>query len=82
MAQAQELSGVERRSRSTASLPAVAGGELRYTIGGSGFRVREVTLATTLLDAEALYTSADLAGIVSRALAVETNLKNLKTTMK
>ena len=55
--------------------------ELRYTIGGSGFRVREVTLATTLLDAE-LYTSADLAELYRGRWQVETNLKNLKTTMK
>jgi hypothetical protein len=55
--------------------------ELRYTIGGTGFRVREVTLATTLLDAE-LYTSADLAELYRGRWQVETNLKNLKTTMK
>jgi hypothetical protein len=55
--------------------------ELRYTIGGSGFRVREVTLATTLLDAE-LYTSADLAELYRGRWQVETNLKSLKTTMK
>jgi hypothetical protein len=55
--------------------------ELRYSIGGSGFRVREVTLATTLLDAE-LYTSADLAELYRGRWMVETNLKNLKTTMK
>ena len=55
--------------------------ELRYTIGGTGFRVREVTLATTLLDAE-LYTSADLAELYRGRWQVETNLKSLKTTMK
>jgi len=55
--------------------------ELRYTIGGSGFRVREVTLATTLLDAQ-LYTSADLAELYRGRWQVETNLKHLKTTMK
>jgi hypothetical protein len=55
--------------------------ELRYTIGGSGFRVREVTLATTLLDAE-LYTSAELAELYRCRWQVETNLRHLKTTMK
>jgi hypothetical protein len=65
-----------------ASLPAeLLVRELRYTIGGSGFRVRAVTLATTLLDA-ALYTSADLAELYRGRWQVETNLKNLKTTMK
>jgi hypothetical protein len=54
--------------------------ELRYTIGGTGFRVREVTLATTLLDAE-LYTSAELAELYRGRWQVETNLKSLKTTM-
>ena len=55
--------------------------EPRYRIGGSGFRVREVTLATTLLDA-AMYPSADLAEWDRGRWQVETNLKNLKTTMK
>jgi hypothetical protein len=55
--------------------------ELRYAIGGSGFRVREVTLATTLLDAE-LYTLAVLAELYRGRWQVETNLKSLKTTMK
>jgi hypothetical protein len=55
--------------------------ELRYSVGGPGFRVREVTLATTLLDAE-LYTSADLAGLYRGRWQVETNLKSLKITMK
>jgi allantoicase len=44
--------------------------ELRYSIGGPGFRVREVTLATTLLDAE-LYTSADLAELYRGRWQVE-----------
>jgi hypothetical protein len=55
--------------------------ELRYSVGGPGFRVREVTLATTLLDAE-LYTPADLAGLYRGRWQVETNLKSLKITMK
>jgi len=55
--------------------------ELRYSIGGSGFRVREVTLVTTLLDAE-LYPSGELAELYRKRWQVESNLKNLKTTMK
>ena len=55
--------------------------EPRYRIGGSGFRVREVTLATTLLDA-AMYPSAALAEWDRGRWQVESNLKNLKTTMK
>lgn len=55
--------------------------ELRYRIGGSGFRVREVTLVTTLLDAE-LYPLEELAELYRKRWQVETNLKHLKTTMK
>jgi Transposase DDE domain len=55
--------------------------ELRYSIGGSGFRVREVTLVTTLLDAEG-YPLEELAGLYRGRWQVESNLKNLKTTMK
>jgi hypothetical protein len=55
--------------------------ELRYRIGGSGFRVREVTLATTLLDA-GVYPLEGLAGLYRARWQVETNLKHLKTTMK
>jgi hypothetical protein len=55
--------------------------ELRYRIGGSGFRVREVTLVTTLLDAE-VYPSEELAELYRKRWQVESNLKHLKTTMK
>jgi Transposase DDE domain len=55
--------------------------ELRYSIGGSGFRVREVTLVTTLLDADE-YPLVELAELYRGRWQVETNLKNLKTTMK
>ncbi len=54
--------------------------ELRYSIGGSGFRVREVTLVTTLLDAE-LIPLGELAELYRKRWQVESNLKNLKTTM-
>jgi hypothetical protein len=55
--------------------------ELRYRTGRAGFRVREVTLVTTLVDAE-LYPLEELAGLYRRRWEVEGNLKNLKTTMK
>jgi hypothetical protein len=65
-----------------ASLPAeLIVRELRYRTGRAGFRVREVTLVTTLLDAE-LYPLVELAGLYRRRWEVEGNLKNLKTTMK
>jgi hypothetical protein len=55
--------------------------ELRYRVGRAGFRVREVTLVTTLVDAE-LYPLEDLAELYRRRWDVEGNLKALKTTMK
>jgi hypothetical protein len=55
--------------------------ELRYRTGRAGFRVREVTLVTTLLDAE-LYPLEELAELYRKRWEVEGNLKNLKTTMK
>jgi hypothetical protein len=55
--------------------------ELRYRTGRAGFRVREVTLVTTLVDAE-LYPLEDLAELYRRRWEVEGNLKALKTTMK
>jgi hypothetical protein len=55
--------------------------ELRYRTGRAGFRVREVTLVTTLLDAE-LYPLEELAELYRKRWEVEQNLKNLKTTMK
>ena len=55
--------------------------ELRYRTGRAGFRVREVTLVTTLVDAE-LDPLVELAGLYRRRWEVEGNLKDLKTTMK
>ena len=55
--------------------------ELRYRTGCPGFRVREVTLVTTLLDAE-FYPLVDLAALYRRRWEVEGHLKALKTTMK
>lgn len=55
--------------------------ELRYRIDRPGFRVREVTLVTTLVDAE-LYSLEELASLYRARWQVEVNLRHLKTTMK
>ncbi len=55
--------------------------ELRYKISRSGFRTREVTLVTTLLDAK-VYTAAELARLYGARWGVKSDLKHLKQTMK
>jgi hypothetical protein len=55
--------------------------ELRYRIEAPGFRTREVTLVTTLLDATA-YPAEALANLYATRWRVEENLKSLKITMK
>ena len=55
--------------------------ELRYRITAPGFRTREVTLVTTLLDAET-YPADALAELYGTRWRVEENLKSLKQTMK
>jgi DDE family transposase len=55
--------------------------ELRYRIEVPGFRTREVTLATTLIDA-AIYPADALAGLYGTRWRVEEHLKALKQTMK
>lgn len=55
--------------------------ELRYRVAPRGFRVKEVTLATTLLDAEA-YPLEELAKLYRVRWRVETYLASLKRTMK
>jgi len=54
--------------------------EVRYYIGTPGFRTRQITLVTTLLDAE-LYRVANLAELYRQRWQVETSLAHLKTTM-
>ncbi len=54
--------------------------ELRYRIEAPGFRPTEITLATTLLDAE-IYTAEDLAELYKARWDVETSFAHLKTTM-
>ena len=55
--------------------------ELRYTVGRPGFRTREATLVTTLLDAET-YPLEALAELYATRWRVEQNLRDLKITMK
>ena len=55
--------------------------ELRYTIQEKGFRPTEMTLVTTLLDAER-YTLSALASLFAQRWEIETNFGHLKTTMK
>jgi hypothetical protein len=54
--------------------------ELRYPVGQRGFRVREVTLVTTLLDAE-LYPLEALAELYRQRWQAELHLRDMKTTM-
>jgi hypothetical protein len=54
--------------------------EVRYGIGTPGFRTRQITLVTTLLD-PAVYRVADLAELYRQRWQVETSLAQLKTTM-
>ncbi len=55
--------------------------EVRYAVNQPGFRVREIILATTLLDAET-YSAADLADLYHQRWHTELDLRYLKTTMK
>lgn len=55
--------------------------ELRYQISQPGFRVREITLVTTLLD-PALYPVSELAQAYWDRWRVEINFRHLKQTLK
>jgi hypothetical protein len=55
--------------------------EVRYHLGTPGFRTRQITLVTTLLDPE-VYGVADLAELYRQRWPVETALGQLKTTMR
>jgi hypothetical protein len=55
--------------------------EVRDGISTPGFRTRQMTLVTTLLDAE-VYRVADLAELYRQRWQVETALAQLKTTMQ
>ena len=54
--------------------------ELRYRVTRRGYRSREVTLVTTLLDPRR-YPKAAVADLYGRRWQVETNVRHLKTTM-
>lgn len=54
--------------------------ELRYTVAQRGFRVRQITLVTTLLDAQR-YSAEELALLYRSRWEVETNLRHLKQTL-
>jgi Transposase DDE domain len=65
-----------------AELPAeITVRELRYRVDVPGFRVRSITLATTLLDA-LIYPKAELAKLFRRRWQIELNLRHIKITMK
>ncbi len=65
-----------------AALPAsITVRELRYTIQEKGFRPKQITLVTTLLDAN-VYTLEVLADLFRQRWEIETNFGHLKTTMK
>jgi hypothetical protein len=55
--------------------------EVRYRIGTPGFRTREITLVTTLVDAD-IYRVADLAELYHQRWRVETALAQLNTSMQ
>ena len=54
--------------------------ELRYKVTTPGFRVREITLATTLLGAAA-YPAEELADLYYKRWRVEENFNHMKITM-
>jgi Transposase DDE domain len=55
--------------------------ELRYRVAQRGYRVKEVLLVTTLLDAQ-LYPAGELATLYQQRWEIETNLKHLKFTLR
>jgi hypothetical protein len=55
--------------------------ELRYRVWQPGFRTREITLVTTLLDADR-YPAAELAQLYFDRWRVEVNLRHLKQTLR
>jgi hypothetical protein len=65
-----------------ADLPAeITVRELRYEVSTPGFRVRVVTLATTLLD-PLIYPKSELALLYRKRWRIELNLRHIKITMK
>jgi len=66
--------------RFTALPDALVVRELRYRIMRPGYRTREVTLVTTLLDPER-YPAEELAQLYADRWQIETNLRHLKQTL-
>lgn len=54
---------------------------VKYKVRQKGFRTRQITLATTLLDAE-VYPAEDLAELYGRRWSVELHIRSLKTQMQ
>ncbi len=54
--------------------------ELRYRVNQKGFRSKEITLVTTLLDSS-VYTLPELAKLFRKRWEIETNFRHVKTTM-
>lgn len=54
--------------------------ELRYKIKAKGYRTHEVTLVTTLLDAD-VYPAREIADLYGKRWQVEVNLRDLKQTL-
>jgi hypothetical protein len=54
--------------------------ELRYRVTAKGYRVHEITLVTTLLEA-AIYPASELAELYYRRWQVEINFRHIKITM-
>lgn len=54
---------------------------VRYRVAQKGFRTRQVTIATTLLDAE-LYPAESLANLYRRRWQVELHIRSIKTQMQ
>jgi hypothetical protein len=61
--------------------PSLVVRELRYAVTQRGFRSRQITVVTTLLDAKR-YPWADVAALYWQRWEAETHLAQLKTTMK
>jgi hypothetical protein len=55
--------------------------ELRYRVEAKGYRVHEITLVTTLLEA-AIYPASELADLYYRRWQVEINFRHIKISMK
>jgi hypothetical protein len=70
------------RQKEYATFPdAILVRHLRYKVEQRGFRTREITLATTLLDA-GIYLAEELAWLYYRRWSVELHIRSLKTQMQ